>query len=91
MGARTSKVPLPIFKSDLRNWYSLNSFQISMNKLELEEARWFGLEEIMEGLNRQPRSSKQDDGSFLPWFPPKQAIAHRLICEWVKQQTSQLA
>ncbi|KAM9550676.1 NAD(P)H pyrophosphatase NUDT13, mitochondrial isoform 1-T3 [Guaruba guarouba] len=65
--------------------------EISMNKLELEEARWFGLEEIVEGLKREPRSSKQDDGSFLPWFPPKQAIAHQLICEWVKQQTSQLA
>ncbi|NXN44509.1 NUD13 protein, partial [Rhinoptilus africanus] len=62
--------------------------EISMNSLELEEARWFGLEEIMEGLKREPRSSKQDDGSFLPWFPPKQAIAHQLICEWVKRQTS---
>ncbi|KAF1477152.1 Nucleoside diphosphate-linked moiety X motif 13, partial [Pygoscelis antarcticus] len=62
--------------------------EISMNSLELEEARWFGLEEIMEGLKRDPRSSKQDDGSFLPWFPPQQAIAHQLICEWVKQQTS---
>ncbi|XP_074448294.1 NAD(P)H pyrophosphatase NUDT13, mitochondrial isoform X3 [Larus michahellis] len=65
--------------------------EISMNSLELEEARWFGLEEIVEGLKREPRSSKQDDGSFLPWFPPKQAIAHQLICEWVKRQTSQLA
>ncbi|KGL93819.1 Nucleoside diphosphate-linked moiety X motif 13, partial [Charadrius vociferus] len=62
--------------------------EISMNSLELEEARWFGLEEIMDGLKRDHRSSKQDDGSFLPWFPPKQAIAHQLICEWVKQQTS---
>ncbi|KAM6090704.1 NAD(P)H pyrophosphatase NUDT13, mitochondrial isoform 2-T5 [Theristicus caerulescens] len=65
--------------------------EISMNSLELEEAHWFGLEEIVEGLKRDPRSSKQDDGSFLPWFPPKQAIAHQLICEWVKQQTSQPA
>ncbi|NWS41880.1 NUD13 protein, partial [Probosciger aterrimus] len=62
--------------------------EISMNKLELEDARWFGLEEIVEGLKRGSRSSKQDDGSFLPWFPPRQAIAHQLICEWVKQQTS---
>ncbi|NWR65335.1 NUD13 protein, partial [Bucorvus abyssinicus] len=62
--------------------------EISMNTLELEEARWFGLEEIVEGLKREPGSSKQDNGSFLPWFPPKQAIAHQLICEWVKQQTS---
>ncbi|KAM6390760.1 NAD(P)H pyrophosphatase NUDT13, mitochondrial isoform 2-T2 [Pluvialis apricaria] len=65
--------------------------EISMNSLELEEARWFGLEEIVEGLKRDHRSSKQEDGSFLPWFPPKQAIAHQLICEWVKQQTSQPA
>ncbi|NXA28810.1 NUD13 protein, partial [Ibidorhyncha struthersii] len=62
--------------------------EISMNSLELEEARWFGLDEIMEALKRDPRSSKQEDGRFLPWFPPKQAIAHQLICEWVKQQTS---
>lgn len=62
-----------------------------MNSLELEEARWFALEEIVEGLKREPGSSKQDDGSFLPWFPPKQAVAHQLICEWVKQQTSQPA
>ncbi|XP_009874482.1 PREDICTED: nucleoside diphosphate-linked moiety X motif 13 [Apaloderma vittatum] len=65
--------------------------EISMNSLELEEARWFGLEEVVEGLKREPRSSKQDDGSFIPWFPPKQAIAHQLIHEWVKQQTSQPA
>ncbi|NXG67404.1 NUD13 protein, partial [Hemiprocne comata] len=62
--------------------------EISMDRLELEEARWFSLEEIVEGLQREPRPSKQDDGSFLPWFPPKQAIAHQLICEWVKQQTA---
>lgn len=78
-----------MFKSDLRN--SLNSFQISMNSQELEAARWFGLEEVVEGLKREPRSSKQDNGSFLPWFPPKQAIAHQLICEWVKEQTSRPA
>ncbi|XP_074686286.1 NAD(P)H pyrophosphatase NUDT13, mitochondrial isoform X2 [Strix aluco] len=65
--------------------------EISMNSLELEEARWFDLEEIVEGLKREPGSSKQDDGRLLPWFPPKQAIAHQLIWEWVKQQTSQLA
>ncbi|NXC27940.1 NUD13 protein, partial [Campylorhamphus procurvoides] len=60
--------------------------EISMDSLELEEARWFGLEEVVEGLKREPRSSKQDNGSVLPWFPPKQAIAHQLIHEWVKQQ-----
>ncbi|XP_015721796.1 nucleoside diphosphate-linked moiety X motif 13 isoform X4 [Coturnix japonica] len=63
--------------------------KISMNSLELEEARWFSLEEIVDGLKRGPKSAKQDNGSFLPWFPPKQAVAHQLINEWVKQQTSQ--
>ncbi|XP_057237095.1 NAD(P)H pyrophosphatase NUDT13, mitochondrial isoform X2 [Malurus melanocephalus] len=65
--------------------------EISIDSLELEEARWFGLEEIVEGLKREPRSSKQDDGSFLPWFPPEQAIAHHLIREWVQQQSAQTA
>ncbi|KAJ7426910.1 Nucleoside diphosphate-linked moiety X motif 13 [Willisornis vidua] len=63
--------------------------EISMDSLELEESRWFGLEEIVEGLKREPSSSKQGDGSVLPWFPPKQAIAHQLIREWVKQQSAQ--
>ncbi|NXL86307.1 NUD13 protein, partial [Alectura lathami] len=62
--------------------------EISIDSLELEEARWFDLEEVLEGLKREPRSSKRDDGSFLPWFPPRQAIAHQLINEWVKQQAS---
>ncbi|XP_064320660.1 NAD(P)H pyrophosphatase NUDT13, mitochondrial isoform X2 [Phalacrocorax carbo] len=35
--------------------------EISMNSLELEEARWFRLEEIIEGLKREPRFSKQAD------------------------------
>lgn len=91
MSATGSQVLLPTFQSDFRSCYPLNSFQISVDSLELEDARWFGLEEIVEGLKRQPRSSKEDDGSVLPWFPPKQAIAHQLILEWVKQQTSQPA
>ncbi|NWX91130.1 NUD13 protein, partial [Nothoprocta pentlandii] len=62
--------------------------QVNMNSLELEAARWFDLEEVVQGLKRGPKTSKQEDGSILPWFPPKQAIAHRLIQEWVKQQTS---
>ncbi|XP_050161399.1 NAD(P)H pyrophosphatase NUDT13, mitochondrial [Myiozetetes cayanensis] len=73
-------------------WHALVAAQraeISMDSLELEEARWFGPEEIVEGLKREPRSSKQDDGSVLPWFPPRQAIAHQLICEWVGQQSAQ--
>ncbi|XP_062435892.1 NAD(P)H pyrophosphatase NUDT13, mitochondrial [Rhea pennata] len=65
--------------------------EISMNRLELEAARWFDLEEIVEALKRDPKASKQEHGCLLPWFPPKQAIAHHLIQEWVKQQTSRTA
>ncbi|XP_071605027.1 NAD(P)H pyrophosphatase NUDT13, mitochondrial isoform X7 [Heliangelus exortis] len=40
--------------------------EISMDSLELEEARWFGLEEVVEGLKRDHGSSKQDNvGSYF--------------------------
>ncbi|NXO76154.1 NUD13 protein, partial [Sitta europaea] len=62
--------------------------QIRVDTLELEEARWFSLQEVVEGLKREPSSSKRDDGGLLPWFPPRQAIAHQLIREWVQQHTA---
>ncbi|XP_044878510.1 NAD(P)H pyrophosphatase NUDT13, mitochondrial isoform X2 [Mauremys mutica] len=62
--------------------------QISVNKLELEAASWFNLEEIMEALGREPKPLKQEDGSFSLCLPPKWAIAHQLIQEWVKLQAS---
>uniref|UniRef100_A0A8D0GDF2 NAD(+) diphosphatase n=1 Tax=Sphenodon punctatus TaxID=8508 RepID=A0A8D0GDF2_SPHPU len=63
--------------------------EISVNKLELEAARWFSLDEVVEALRRDPRSSKQEDGTFSVCLPPKQAIAHQLIQEWIKNQLCQ--
>nr|XP_032621766.1 nucleoside diphosphate-linked moiety X motif 13 isoform X2 [Chelonoidis abingdonii] len=62
--------------------------KISVNKLELEAAGWFSLEEIVEALGREPNPLKQEDGSFSLFLPPKWAIAHQLIQEWVKLQAS---
>ncbi|XP_014433495.1 NAD(P)H pyrophosphatase NUDT13, mitochondrial isoform X1 [Pelodiscus sinensis] len=65
--------------------------KISMNKLELEAARWFSLEEIEEALKRGPKPLKQENQSVSLCLPPKWAIAHQLIQEWVKQQASKPA
>nr|XP_060624796.1 NAD(P)H pyrophosphatase NUDT13, mitochondrial isoform X1 [Anolis sagrei ordinatus] len=60
--------------------------EISINKQELEAARWFSREEVVEALGRKP--SKAKDNSLTFWVPPKRAIAHHLIQEWIKQQDS---
>ncbi|XP_038265964.1 NAD(P)H pyrophosphatase NUDT13, mitochondrial [Dermochelys coriacea] len=62
--------------------------KISVNKLELEAAGWFSLEEIMEAFGRESKPLKQEDGSFSLYLPPKWAIAHQLIQEWLKLQAS---
>lgn len=67
---------------------SFSSFllQISLNRQELETAKWFSLEEVEQALRKPPKPSQEDDDSISFWVPPKQAIAHRLIQEWVKKQ-----
>ncbi|KAJ6657780.1 hypothetical protein lerEdw1_001967 [Lerista edwardsae] len=61
--------------------------KIRINKQELEAAKWFSCEEVVMALGRKPKPSKEkDDNSF--WLPPKQAIAHHLIQEWVKKQVA---
>ncbi|XP_066476109.1 NAD(P)H pyrophosphatase NUDT13, mitochondrial [Tiliqua scincoides] len=61
--------------------------KVSINKQELEAAKWFSHEEVVMALGRKPKPSKEkDDNSF--WLPPKQAIAHHLIQEWVKKQAA---
>uniref|UniRef100_A0A8C8RIT0 NAD(+) diphosphatase n=1 Tax=Pelusios castaneus TaxID=367368 RepID=A0A8C8RIT0_9SAUR len=62
--------------------------KININKLELEAASWFSLEEVVEALRRGAKSLKQENGNFSFYVPPKWAIAHQLIQEWVKQQQS---
>ncbi|XP_054839198.1 NAD(P)H pyrophosphatase NUDT13, mitochondrial isoform X2 [Eublepharis macularius] len=60
--------------------------KISINRQELEAAKWFSLEEVEQALRREPKPSQERDNSLSFWVPPKQAIAHRLIQEWVKKQ-----
>ncbi|KAH0623560.1 hypothetical protein JD844_006450 [Phrynosoma platyrhinos] len=64
--------------------------EISINKQELEAARWFSHEEVVKALGREPRPSNEKDDSLSFWLPPKQAIAHQLIQEWVKKHASPL-
>lgn len=60
--------------------------QVSVDEEELEDARWFSLEEIDAALKvkRPPRNAKGDPITF--WVPPKYAIANRLIREWAAYQ-----
>ncbi|XP_061491303.1 NAD(P)H pyrophosphatase NUDT13, mitochondrial isoform X2 [Rhineura floridana] len=62
--------------------------KININIQELEAAKWFSHEEVVKALGREPKSSKEKDDSLSFWVPPKQAIAHQLIQEWVKKQAS---
>ncbi|XP_015283627.1 PREDICTED: nucleoside diphosphate-linked moiety X motif 13 isoform X2 [Gekko japonicus] len=60
--------------------------KISINRQELEAANWFSLEEVEQALGRAPNPSQEEEDDLSFWVPPKQAIAHRLIQEWVKKQ-----
>lgn len=54
--------------------------QVSVDHVELEDARWFTLEEITSALKiRNPPRSQEPP---LLWVPPSYAIANRLIREW---------
>ncbi|XP_028990220.1 nucleoside diphosphate-linked moiety X motif 13 isoform X3 [Betta splendens] len=58
--------------------------QLQVDHAELENARWFSLEEITSALKLQTPPQRGDSPAL--WLPPKQAVAHRLITEWTKQQ-----
>ncbi|XP_075466910.1 NAD(P)H pyrophosphatase NUDT13, mitochondrial isoform X1 [Ascaphus truei] len=62
--------------------------ELNVNTHELEAARWFSLEEVEEALQRDRLPSKREDGTLPLWVPPKWAIAHHLIQEWVQEQKS---
>ncbi|KAM8924058.1 NAD(P)H pyrophosphatase NUDT13, mitochondrial [Pelodytes ibericus] len=59
--------------------------ELSVNGAELEAAKWFSLEEVEQALQASV-PSKQVDGTIPIWVPPKWAIAHQLIMEWVQEQ-----
>ncbi|CAJ1081301.1 nucleoside diphosphate-linked moiety X motif 13 isoform X2 [Xyrichtys novacula] len=58
--------------------------QLKVDHSELEDARWFSLEEITAALKVKTPPRRGDAPSL--WIPPKHALANRLIVEWVEQQ-----
>ncbi|XP_053307296.1 NAD(P)H pyrophosphatase NUDT13, mitochondrial [Spea bombifrons] len=60
--------------------------ELNVNRSELEAARWFTLDEVEEALQRDIVHTKNENGTVPIWVPPKWAIAHHLIQEWVKEQ-----
>uniref|UniRef100_A0ABI7ZMG6 Nudix hydrolase 13 n=1 Tax=Felis catus TaxID=9685 RepID=A0ABI7ZMG6_FELCA len=57
--------------------------QIQVNLRELEAAGWFSHDEVATALRRNNPYTQQQNGTF--WLPPKLAIAHQLIKEWVEK------
>ncbi|XP_056152868.1 nucleoside diphosphate-linked moiety X motif 13 isoform X1 [Lampris incognitus] len=65
--------------------------EVNVDHTELEDARWFTLEEVTNALKIKtpPRNPKEETPTL--WVPPDYAIANRLIQEWVKDQQLSLA
>lgn len=61
-------------------------YQVCVDHEELEDARWFSLQEIEEALRlKKPPRNPEGETPTL-WVPPSYAIAHKLIREWVQEQ-----
>nr|XP_015817989.2 nucleoside diphosphate-linked moiety X motif 13 isoform X1 [Nothobranchius furzeri] len=58
--------------------------QLNVDLSELEDARWFTVEEISSGLQVKTTPRRGDPPSF--WLPPKHTLANRLITEWRDRQ-----
>lgn len=58
--------------------------QLNVDRTELEDARWFSLEEITSAL--QVKTPPRRGDPPVCWLPPKHAIANRLIREWTDRQ-----
>ncbi|XP_007938815.1 NAD(P)H pyrophosphatase NUDT13, mitochondrial [Orycteropus afer afer] len=61
--------------------------QIQVNLRELEAAAWFSHDEVATALKRKGPYIQQEDGTFPLRLPPKLAIAHQLIKEWLEKQS----
>ncbi|XP_076981075.1 NAD(P)H pyrophosphatase NUDT13, mitochondrial isoform X4 [Tamandua tetradactyla] len=61
--------------------------EIHVNLRELEAAAWFSLDEVAAALRRKGPYIRQQDETFPFWLPPKLAIAHQLIKEWVEKHS----
>ncbi|XP_003783799.1 nucleoside diphosphate-linked moiety X motif 13 [Otolemur garnettii] len=65
--------------------------EIQVNLRELEAAAWFSHDEVATALRRNGPYIQQKNETFPPfWLPPKIAIAHQLIKEWVEKQNCPL-
>ncbi|XP_034721160.1 nucleoside diphosphate-linked moiety X motif 13 isoform X2 [Etheostoma cragini] len=60
--------------------------QLSVDQSELEDARWFSLEEVSTALQVKPQPPRAPPAPPALWLPPKHALANRLISEWAEQQ-----
>ncbi|XP_070847304.1 NAD(P)H pyrophosphatase NUDT13, mitochondrial [Chaetodon trifascialis] len=58
--------------------------QLNVNHAELEDARWFTVEEITSALKVKTPPRRGDPPAL--WLPPKHAIANHLITEWMDRQ-----
>lgn len=58
--------------------------QLNVDHTELEDARWFSLDEITSAL--QVKTPPRRGDPPVLWLPPKQAVANRLITEWTDRQ-----
>lgn len=56
-----------------------DSLELTIDTTEIEDARWFTRAEVAEAIAKDRESS-----SFLP--PPRQAIAHEMLCWWLEQE-----
>uniref|UniRef100_G1S3H6 NAD(P)H pyrophosphatase NUDT13, mitochondrial n=1 Tax=Nomascus leucogenys TaxID=61853 RepID=G1S3H6_NOMLE len=61
--------------------------EIQVNLRELEKAAWFSHDEVATALKRKGPYTQQQNGTSPFWLPPKLAISHQLIKEWVEKQT----
>ncbi|XP_065778637.1 NAD(P)H pyrophosphatase NUDT13, mitochondrial isoform X4 [Muntiacus reevesi] len=61
--------------------------ELQVNLRELEAAAWFSRDEVAAVLRRNHPSNQQQSGAVPFWLPPKSAIAHQLIKEWVEKPT----
>lgn len=58
--------------------------QLNVDHSELEDARWFSLEEIITAL--QVKTPPRSGDPPITWLPPKHAVANHLITEWVEHR-----
>ncbi|KAM3592342.1 uncharacterized protein V6R79_016891 [Siganus canaliculatus] len=58
--------------------------QLDVDHSELEDARWFSLEEVTCAL--KVRSPPKKGHAPDLWLPPKHAVANHLITEWAERQ-----